>query len=137
MSHSLFYYCKHHLQPLGHGGAVKIFSQRVTELPIQSINYRGYCRAAPGFKRVCSSINISNNQIILGTQLFRVQACGQGRLRGRVTFAEAQTTADASMFPAHDCLMTVSWLSHDSLIQYSVGHVSVPCRPLFAHYCPI
>ena len=27
------------------------------------------------------------------------QACGRGRLRGRVTFAKAKMTADASMFP--------------------------------------
>ena len=35
-----------------------------------------------------------------GPRTSAAQACGQGRLRGRVTFAEAKTTAEASMFPA-------------------------------------
>ena len=34
-----------------------------------------------------------------GPRTSAAQACGRGRLRGRVTFVEAKTTADASMFP--------------------------------------
>ena len=47
--HSLFYDLKHHIQPFGHGGAVKIFSQRFSDTG----NYNGLCRAAPGFARDC------------------------------------------------------------------------------------
>ena len=43
LQHSLFYDRKHHLQPLGHGGAVKIFSQIIADL----INNKSVCRAAP------------------------------------------------------------------------------------------
>ena len=34
-----------------------------------------------------------------GPRTSAAQACGRGRLRGRVMVAEAKTTADASMFP--------------------------------------
>ena len=33
-----------------------------------------------------------------GPRTSAAQACGRGQLRGRVTFAEAKTAADASMF---------------------------------------
>ena len=43
--HALFY---DPLQPLGYGGAVKIFYDFINEL----IKYKGVCRAAPGFAQV-------------------------------------------------------------------------------------
>ena len=47
----VFYDWKHHLEPLGRGGAVKISFHKgwIAEL----INDKGVCRAAPGFSRVC------------------------------------------------------------------------------------
>ena len=41
-----------------------------------------------------------------GPRTSAAQACGRGRLRGRVTFAEAKTTAEASMFPDMCCHKT-------------------------------
>ena len=41
------------MQPLGRGGALKIFSKTITELINQSVNNGGVCRAAPGFARIC------------------------------------------------------------------------------------
>ena len=50
---SLFYDTKHHLQPWGCGGDVKIISQRMNESINESVNDGGVCRAAPGFALFC------------------------------------------------------------------------------------
>ena len=48
--------CKHHLQPLGRGSAVKKFQpkdQSMNEWINQLMNHKSFCRAAPGFVLVC------------------------------------------------------------------------------------
>ena len=44
---SVFYDWKHHFQPLGRGGAVKIFSQTMSQSPNELISNEGVCRTAP------------------------------------------------------------------------------------------
>ena len=41
---------------LGRDGAVNLLSQWITEALNPSVNYKGVCRAAPGFARVCPKI---------------------------------------------------------------------------------
>ena len=53
LQYSLFYDWKHHLQPLGRGSAVKMFSQTISQLINKLISDETVCRAAPGLARVC------------------------------------------------------------------------------------
>ena len=45
----MFYDWKHHFYPFGSDGAIKIFSQTMTEIINQLMNHGGVCRSAPGF----------------------------------------------------------------------------------------
>ena len=47
-----FYNWKSYLYPFGRGGAVKLWEEE-DELINQLINDKGFCKAAPGFARIC------------------------------------------------------------------------------------